>query len=107
MDDGTGVGLDEKGYLLDATQWTQEVALKMAKDDGIELNPEHWLVLEIFRDYFSRFEIEPPMRVLVRTATEKLGKEQGGSRNLYRLFPAGPIIQASRYAGLPRPLSCI
>jgi tRNA 2-thiouridine synthesizing protein E len=101
------VAVDDKGYLLDARAWSPAVARAMAAADGIELTDDHWLVLEFFRSYFDQYEIEPPMRALVREARERLGDDKGGSRYLYRLFPDGPGTQACRYAGLPRPVSCV
>jgi TusE/DsrC/DsvC family sulfur relay protein len=47
------------------------------------------------------------MRALVKLVGERLGHEKGSSRYLYRLFPDGPGTQACRYAGLPRPVSCV
>ena len=47
------------------------------------------------------------LRALVPLTRERLGEEKGSSRFLYRLFPDGPGTQACRYAGLPRPLSCV
>jgi tRNA 2-thiouridine synthesizing protein E len=47
------------------------------------------------------------MRALVRRVRETLGEGKGNSRYLYKLFPEGPGTQACRYAGLPRPVSCI
>ncbi len=105
--DGTRIRLDEKGYLLEPGQWTEEAGRLMAAADGLELGDDHWVVLRIFRDYFARFEIDPPMRALVKETLQRLGEEKGNSRYLYRLFPKGPATQACRYAGLPRPVSCI
>lgn len=105
--DGSAIPVDEKGYLLDREDWTPEVARAMAAADGIELTDDHWQVLAFFQDYYERFDIEPPMRALVRHARETWGEEKGSSRYLYRLFPDGPGTQACRYAGLPRPVSCI
>lgn len=104
---GMTVRIDEKGYLLDWRDWTPAVAETMSEADAIVLNSDHWEVLRIFRDYFEHFEIEPPMRALVRRVRETLGEEKGTSRYLYRLFPQGPGTQACRYAGLPRPVSCV
>jgi tRNA 2-thiouridine synthesizing protein E len=101
------VAVDEKGYLLNWLDWTPEVARFMAAADGVNLGDDHWAVLKIFREYFEQYEIEPPMRALVRLTREMLGEEKGNSRYLYRLFPAGPGIQACRYSGLPRPVSCV
>lgn len=104
---GDPVDIDEKGYLLDPGQWSPAVARIMAAADGLVLDSDHWVVLEIFRDYFKQYEIEPPMRALVRRVREALGEEKGNSRYLYQLFPDGPGTQACRYAGLPRPVSCL
>jgi tRNA 2-thiouridine synthesizing protein E len=79
----------------------------MAAADGIELGDDHWAVLELMRSYYGQYEIEPPMRALVRLARERLGADKGSSRYLYRLFPDGPGTQGCRYAGLPRPVSCV
>ena len=99
--------IDDRGYLQDWRQLSPEVAEVMARADGLEWQEDHWAVLKIFREYYEQFEIEPPMRALVKRVSELLGDGKGNSRFLYRLFPDGPGTQACRYAGLPRPLSCV
>jgi tRNA 2-thiouridine synthesizing protein E len=107
LDDGRILPIDDRGYLLDYACWSPEVAEVMAARDGIELGDDHWVVLGIFRAYYESYEIEPPMRALVKRTRERLGEEKGSSRYLYHLFPDGPGTQGVRYAGLPRPLSCV
>jgi len=107
LQDGTRLALDERGYLLDWRAWRPQVAEALAARDGITLTDAHWQVLEILREYFAEYEIEPPMRALVKLLRARCGDESLGSRSLYRLFPEGPARQASRYAGLPLPVSCI
>ena len=85
----------------------QLVVPSSSAEPVVALTADHWAVLRIFRAYYAEFEVEPPMRALVKRARERLGDEKGNSRYLYRLFPDGPGIQACRYAGLPRPLSCV
>jgi tRNA 2-thiouridine synthesizing protein E len=104
---GERLAVDEKGYLLDWQAWSPAVASAMAEADGFELTDEHWLILRLFRAYFREYEIEPPMRALVKLVRDELGAEKANSRYLYRLFPDGPGTQACRYAGLPRPVSCV
>ena len=107
LPDGRTVAIDGKGYLLDPSDWCEAVAETMAEADGVALTADHWAVLRIFRAYYAEFEVEPPMRALVKRARELLGDDKGSSRYLYALFPDGPGTQACRYAGLPRPLSCV
>jgi len=102
-----GIGLDSRGYLLDSTAWTREVASALAGEDAIELGDEHWEILLFLRDYYDRFAMAPPMRLLVKELGARFGPDKASSRYLYRLFPDGPAKQACRYAGLPRPVSCI
>ena len=104
---GGRCAVDDKGYLLDWQQWIPAVAETMAARDGVVLTEDHWAVLALFREYYGRFEIEPPMRALVRLTGERLGSDKANSRFLYRLFPDGPGTQGCRYAGLPRPVSCL
>ena len=59
MPGGDVVRVDEKGYMLDWRRWSPKVAETMAAADGIVLEEDHWAVLQIFRDYYRQFEIEP------------------------------------------------
>jgi tRNA 2-thiouridine synthesizing protein E len=99
--------LDEHGHLRRASEWSREVARAMAWADGIELSQAHWQVIEVLRDYYTEYEIAPPMRALVKILRARLNDSEWGSRELYRLFPEGPARQGCRYAGLPKPVSCI
>ena len=98
---GENIALDERGYLLDPNDWSPPVAEAMATADGINLLEDHWVILEIFREYYNSYEIEPPMRALVQRARERLGEEKGSSRYLYRLFPDGPEPRPADTQGSP------
>jgi tRNA 2-thiouridine synthesizing protein E len=98
---------DEGGYLLDWRKWSPAVAEALAGRDGVALGEDHWTVIGILREYFAEYEVAPPVRVLVRLVSERLGGPSASSRTLYRLFPEGPAKQACRYAGLPKPVSCL
>jgi TusE/DsrC/DsvC family sulfur relay protein len=43
---GVTVSVDEEGYLTDHAQWNRDVAIALAQEEGIELTPAHWKVLE-------------------------------------------------------------
>ena len=97
----------KNGYLVDFTQWQPEFAQAQAKADALELTPAHWELLNFLRAYFVEFDMAPPMRLLTKAVAMRLGAEKGNSLYLYTLFPDGPAKQACRYAGLPKPTSCI
>lgn len=104
---GRRVAADARGYLLDPAEWDRDLAIAMAAADGIQLGEQHWQVLLLLRDYHREHGQAPAMRLLVREVARVLGSGRADSRALYRLFPQGPAKQAARYAGLPRPTSCI
>ena len=97
----------KNGYLVDFSQWQPEFAQMQAHVDAIELTPAHWELLNFLRAYFLEFDMAPPMRLLTKAVAMRLGAEKGNSLYLYTLFPDGPAKQACRYAGLPKPTSCI
>ncbi|AVP97784.1 sulfurtransferase TusE [Ahniella affigens] len=107
LPDGRRLGLDARGYLLDWEAWDAAVADQMASAEGLTLGPAHWQIIHLLREYYAAFEVAPPMRLLVKEVGQRLGPEAASSRYLYRLFPDGPAKQACRYAGLPKPVSCI
>lgn len=98
---------NEAGYLLDASDWTPAFAEQAAQHEGLSLTPDHWQVIDFLRDYFQRYGLSPPMRVLVKAIAPLLGEARATSRRLYQLFPDGPAKQACKLAGLPKPDSCI
>ena len=105
--DGEPIALDRNGYLQNLADWSRAVAQGLAAQDQLELSAEHWEIIDFLRGYYAEFKTAPPMRALVKVVRARLGPEKGNSRYLYRLFPDGPAKQASRYAGLPKPTSCI
>ena len=98
---------DEEGFLTNPELWSEALAEKMAQDDNCVLGPDHWIAINILRDYYAKFAIAPPVRILVRQMGKQLGRDKANSPYLYELFPFGPAKQACRYAGLPKPTGCI
>jgi tRNA 2-thiouridine synthesizing protein E len=104
---GRRVRVDRQGYLLDPGDWDQDLAAAMAAAEGVQLDDRHWQVLRLIRAYHDEHGRSPAMRLLVAAVAGALGSGRADSRVLYRLFPQGPAKQAARYAGLPRPASCL
>jgi tRNA 2-thiouridine synthesizing protein E len=104
---GKSVETDEEGYLVNLNDWTEDAAKVLAKQDDLELTPEHWEVINFLREYYAEYQIAPAVRVLTKAIGKKLGKDKGNSKYLYDLFPYGPAKQACRFAGLPKPTGCV
>lgn len=101
------VETDAQGYLTDSNDWSEALAIVLAKQEGIELTEDHWVVIEFVRNFYQKFNTSPAIRMLVKAMTQKYGEEKGNSRYLYRLFVKGPAKQATKIAGLPKPVKCI
>ncbi len=101
------IATDANGYLLDFESWDRTVAEVFAADDGLELTERHWQVIDYLRVFFRQYQTAPGMRMLLKALAVELGEEFSTSRVMYQLFPLGPAKQACRYAGLPKPVSCI
>lgn len=81
--------------------WKPENAIAHAEDQGIELTEAHWSVIEALQEYFSKHEI--PNRRELTDALEERFHIIGGLKQLYKLFPNGPIAQGCQLAGLEVP----
>jgi len=104
---GKSIETDEEGYLVDLSDWTEEIALELAKSENLEMDDSRWEVVNFLREYYDEYQIAPAVRVLTKAIGKKLGKDKGNSKYLYELFPYGPGKQACKIAGLPKPTGCI
>jgi TusE/DsrC/DsvC family sulfur relay protein len=104
---GVSIETDEEGFLVNLSDWNPDVALELAKGEGIEMSDNHWEVINFLREYYDEYQIAPAVRVLTKAIGKKLGPDKGNSKYLYDLFPYGPGKQACKIAGLPKPTGCI
>lgn len=96
---GVTVDVTEDGYLTDSSQWNKDIAVEIAKEEGIDLTDKHFEVLE-----FLRTEHDKGTQLTIRM----VGKSGiTDIKGLYQLFPAGPLKKSSRIAGIPKPTSCV
>ncbi|MCP5265985.1 MAG: TusE/DsrC/DsvC family sulfur relay protein [Burkholderiaceae bacterium] len=104
---GKSIETDEEGYLVNLSDWDEAVAGEIAKTESIDMDENHWEVVNFLREYYDEFQIAPAVRVLTKAIGKKLGPEKGNSAYLYELFPYGPAKQACKIAGLPKPTGCV
>lgn len=105
--EGLFIETDVQGYLLNSADWSESLAPLLAKQEDIALTDAHWEVVRFVRHFYLEFNTSPAIRMLVKAMAQKYGEEKGNSRYLYRLFPKGPAKQATKIAGLPKPVKCI
>jgi tRNA 2-thiouridine synthesizing protein E len=98
---GKMIEFDDDGHLKNLSDWNEEIAKELAKEEGIpELTDRHWLVINYMRQEYQKIGDAPSIR--------KLTKESGvDTKELYQLFPKGPAKKAAKIAGLPKPKGCI
>ena len=104
---GKTLETDEEGYLVNLSDWTEDVANVIAKTENVEMSENHWEVVNFLREYYNEYQIAPAVRVLTKAIGKKLGPEKGSNQYLYELFPYGPAKQACKIAGLPKPTGCV
>ncbi|MDH1448714.1 TusE/DsrC/DsvC family sulfur relay protein [Aeromonas caviae] len=104
---GQLIETDAQGYLRHSEQWSEALALALAEKEGIVLEEPHWEVVRFVRAFYLEFNTSPAIRALVKAMEKQYGPEKGNSRYLYKLFPEGPAKQATKIAGLPKPVKCI
>lgn len=96
---GKTVSVTDDGYLTDPNQWTKEIAIEIAKEEGIDLTDKHFAVIEYIREKTLKGEA-----LTIRT----IGKSGlVDTKGFYELFPGAPLKKASRIAGIAKPSSCV
>ncbi|BDR34550.1 sulfurtransferase TusE [Photobacterium damselae] len=105
--EGNQIETDAQGYLKNVDDWSKELVPQLAEEEGIELTEAHWEVIHFVREFYLEFNTSPAIRMLVKAMAKQYGEEKGSSRYLYKLFPKGPAKQATKLAGLPKPVKCI
>jgi TusE/DsrC/DsvC family sulfur relay protein len=95
---------DSEGYLINPEDWNEDIAIELAREEGVELNEEYWPVLHYIRDYYTEHCITPDVRHVVKhLANEKGYDKKAAKRIIFKLFPYGYVKQACKIAGMKRP----
>lgn len=90
-----------RGHLAELEPWTEELAMEMARRDGLELTDDHLGIIRYLRDCYADHGGTINARMLLQSLEDEFAGLSG--HKFYNLFPRGPIAQATRYAGLPLP----
>jgi tRNA 2-thiouridine synthesizing protein E len=96
---GKTIKVNDEGYFTDPSQWSKEIAVEMAKEYSIELTEKHFKLLEYLREKHLGGE---------QLTIRKVGQSGiADIKELYQMFPGGPLKISSHLAGIPKPTSCV
>lgn len=96
---GKTVDVNEEGYFTNPSQWNEEIAVEIAKEEGIVLTDQHFAVIAFLRNKFNAGE----------TLSIRSINQSGviDVRTFYQLFPPAPLKKATKIGGIPKPAGCI
>jgi tRNA 2-thiouridine synthesizing protein E len=98
---GKTVQVNDEGFLTNPAEWTREIAVEIAKEEGIDpLTDAHWKVIDFSRQSAASNGASPTLR----TITNGSGVS---TKELFTLFPKGPAKKVARIAGLGKPEGCV
>jgi len=89
------------------SDWTREQTLKTAQQEGLKLGEDHWDALRALQEYYARHEETTINPRELHDALDERFHGKGGIKYLYLLFPAGPVAQGCRVAGLKAPAGAV
>jgi tRNA 2-thiouridine synthesizing protein E len=96
---GKNITIEHEGYLTNVSDWTPEIAAEIGKEEGIEITPRHYEVLAYLQEQHKK-DVALSIRSVGKSGVVDI-------KELYELFPKGPLKISSRMAGIPKPKSCI
>jgi dissimilatory sulfite reductase related protein len=97
---GHDVAVNEEGYLTDMTLWNEDIAAAIAAEENVgPLNEAHMKVIRYLREQQAKGA------ALTIRSMGKSGVVT--TKELYDLFPGGPLKKSSKIAGIPKPVGCI
>jgi TusE/DsrC/DsvC family sulfur relay protein len=97
---GKTVQVNDEGFMTAPAEWTKEIAVEIAKEEGItELSADHWKVID-----FCRANGANGAAPTLRTITTGAGVT---TKEMFTLFPKGPAKKVARISGLGKPEGCV
>lgn len=98
---GKTVQVNDEGFMSDPSEWTKEIAVELAREDGIaDLTPAHWKVIEFCRQDAGASGKAPTLRRITTAAGVS-------TKDMFALFPKGPAKKVAHVSGLGKPEGCV
>jgi len=98
------VEIDEAGYITNPDLWTPNFAEHLAVNDGVDLTPEHWEIIDFVRESYAEHRVAVDVRHVLKLAQNGLGMSKHDAKiRMLDLFPLGYVRQAVKMAGMKQP----
>jgi dissimilatory sulfite reductase related protein len=98
---GRDIYFDWEGFFWDPEDWSEEVAVELARECGIiSLEGPQWQVIRFMREFYFYHGRAPMNKDLKEGTGLTLMTLEG-------MFPQGIRLGARRLAGLPNPKACL
>ncbi len=95
------IQVNEEGFMTNPAEWTKEIAIELAKEEGIaELTAAHWKVIEFCRKEGTASGKAPTLRQITSGAGVT-------TKEMFALFPKGPAKKVAHISGLGKPEGCV
>lgn len=94
------IKFDENGFLVKPESWNEDVAELIAYSQGLNnLSEAHWDMIYRIRSLYAACNNVPMVGKICSDLKLSL-------RQIYMLFPNGPVKGLIKIAGLPKPDNC-
>jgi tRNA 2-thiouridine synthesizing protein E len=90
----------ENGYLVNASDWNEEIAAALFAEEGIEPTERHWDIVRYVRE--ETLDGNEPNERGIMKAMSKLWGEKVSSKLMYEMFPLMPSKQGLKIGGCPQ-----
>ena len=92
---------NEEGFLVNPADWNKEIAIEIAKEEGIEaLTDAHWNIIDFSRTNAESSGAAPTLRQITQGAGVP-------TKDLFKLFPKGPAKKVAKISSLGKPEGCV
>jgi TusE/DsrC/DsvC family sulfur relay protein len=90
----------EYGYLVNASDWNEEIAAELFAEEGIVPTQDQWDVVNYVREETLAGD-EPNERSILKAMSKKWDRKVT-SKEMYEMFPGMPSKQGLKIGGCPQ-----
>ncbi len=94
------VPVDGEGFLVNRDDWSEEIAVELARGDDFEMTEQVMGLIRQARAMYDDDGVVPPIRIFAK-------KQKITTKELYDIFKKGPMKLICKWGGLPKPTGCV